>query len=208
MNPTQVLSLAAALSLGFAAGAGFIALPQAPQESGDAAVELAPDEDELMAAWTAAGTPGEYHRLLQPFIGTWDAKAVMTMGEEADESGSTLVNRMRYDGRFLEQVYAGEFGGEPFEGFALWGYSNVDETYKAVWVDSTSTNISYAAGWASGDGKKFTMIGADRDPLSGELVEFEDVLTIEDADHYSIVRMETRGGEQAKAFEIQHTRQP
>jgi hypothetical protein len=216
MNPTQLLSLTAALSLGFAAGAGFVALPQLASAAPESALlqetreigvqEAGADEVDMLQAWIEANQIGEHHRLLTPFVGRFDAEITNYMEGESETSTGRMVNTWMYEGRYLQQKYSGDMAGMSFEGMALWGYSNPDETYKSVWVDSMSTNLSYSAGWASEDGKTFTMIGSDKDPMSGEMVPFEDVIQVVSDDEHTFTRSETRAGEKAKSMEIRYTR--
>jgi hypothetical protein len=66
-----------------------------------------PSMDEVMAAMMRAGTPGDAHRKLDAFVGTWNAKLKMWMdpAAPAEESTGVMTNAWTLDGRYLEQKF-------------------------------------------------------------------------------------------------------
>ncbi|WP_145070062.1 DUF1579 domain-containing protein [Engelhardtia mirabilis] len=194
-------SIAAALALGFAAGNYEPTPSKAPtgQE---------PSMDEMMAAWEEAGTPGDHHRLLDPFVGTYTAKAKFWMapGQPPTESAGKMVTEWILDGHQLKQTYHGDMMGEEFEGLSLWGYDNAAKTYRGVWVDSMSTGMSISAGYVSDDGKVFTMFASDTDPMTGEEMQSEDRIEVIDNNTQKFTRWGIMGDERMKMMEIVYTR--
>jgi hypothetical protein len=204
MQPlTVATSLVAALSLGFAASeyrsSVSSAAPQDAQEM---------SEEEMMAAWIAAGTPGEHHRALDAFVGTWDTQVSMWMdpSQPAEVSHGKMTNSWIFDGRYLEQKYEGDFGGQAFQGLSLWGYDVVAENYRGLWIDSMSTGFSISAGFASPDGKTFTMLSTHSDPLTGEPAQGEEVIVVEGPDRHTMTAYQIQGDAKVKSMEIVYTR--
>src|SRR5690554_4478294 len=70
-------------------------------------------------------TPGEGHKALKPFVGSWNARVTMWMdpSQPPIEADGVMENRWIHGGRFLEQRYTGEFMGEKFEGRGYIGFN-------------------------------------------------------------------------------------
>lgn len=195
-------SIAAALVIGFAAGTYEPTQPAAQEERQE------PTMEEMMAAWEAAATPGEHHRLLDRFVGTFDAEVSYWMDPAAPPqvSHGTMVNEWILDGHHLKESYSGDMMGEPFEGLGLWSYDNAAKTYRGLWTDSMSTGWSIAAGYANDGGKSFTMHATDTDPMTGEPMHSEDTIEVVDENTHKMTRMGIMGDQRVKMMEIVYTR--
>lgn len=213
MNSTfQIASVVAALGLGVAVGeyrskpaAATTATPTSASTQED---EMTPEMMAEMEAWMRAGTPGEHHELLQPFVGTWDAAITIQMdADTTDTSTGTMTNEWILGGRFLQGTYAGSFMDQPFNGVSLWGYDNAAQTYRGVWLDSFSTHMQQSAGYVSEDGKVWTHKTTATNPMTGEPLPGKETLTLESEDRHVLKSWIEQDGELVPSMEIVYTRQ-
>lgn len=119
-----------------------------------------PSPEEMEKQMTALATPGEQHKALEAFNGTWDvAGAFLEPGGKSIESKGTATFEMILGGRYSVQRMNGTLGGKPSEGFALMGFDNAKQVYVNYWFDTMSTNTAPAEGGCSADGKVYTLKG-------------------------------------------------
>lgn len=167
-------------------------------------------QEEMMAAWEAAGTPGDAHAKLQPLVGTWDVQATFWMAPDAppDTSPATSTNEWILGGRWLAQTYAGTVTGQPFEGRGLTGYDNVLKKYVGTWIDSWSTSLMTSSGSVDATGTKFTLTAINSDPATGGLTEAREEIVIEGPDRH-VMTMHSKDpgtGQEYKVMELVFTR--
>ena len=166
-------------------------------------------ENEMMAKWAAAGTPGEFHKKLDAFVGDWKgvSKFWMDPSQEPMTSKATMKNTWIFGGRFLKQEYKGQVTGQPFEGFGLWGYDNLKKKYTSTWTDSMSTAIMAELGTCDASGKTFTLFGSHDDPITGKAVKTKSITRIINKDKH-VFEMYEPGpdGKLFKNLEIVYTR--
>ena len=123
--------------------------------------------EQMMKLWEQYALPGPHHKMLEPFVGTWEVTTRMWMeGPDAPptESRSTAWCRWIFGGRFVESKSQGtmsmEYKGEvvqvPTETISFIGYDSYKEKYVSVWMHSGGTGISYAEGTANESGRVFT----------------------------------------------------
>ena len=60
-------------------GAGTCLADEKPKPAAKAAPAGAPSQEEMMKAWMAAATPGDAHKKLEPFVGSFMVKTKMWM---------------------------------------------------------------------------------------------------------------------------------
>jgi hypothetical protein len=163
----------------------------------------------MMAAMQAAGTPGDAHKKLDGMVGTWDAKVKMWMipGEDPITSSGTSENKWIMGGRYVEERFAGNFAGQPFEGVGYTGYDNVKKQYWGTWVDSMSTGMMSSTGSMAADGKSWNFTATMADPMTGKDSTSDEKITIIDADHHTM-EMWSPGpdGTKYKMMEIAYSR--
>ncbi len=163
----------------------------------------------MMEAMMKAGMPGDPHKKLDAFVGTWDTKITTWMMPGADPMTSVgkSTNLWVLDGRYIEQRFAGDFMGAPFNGLGFTGYDNVKKQYFGTWMDSMSTGMMVSTGSMSADGKTFTFTGSMSDPMTGKDSPLEEKITITDADHHTM-EMWSPGpdGKMFKMMEIAYSR--
>src|SRR5512132_4066810 len=110
------LWVAGVLALAMAALAPWTAAQEKAKKS--AAKGGPPDEKAMMEMMMKAATPGEQHKKLDAFAGTFDAKLKMWMdpSKPPEESTGTAESKWVLGNRYLEQHYEGSFMGQPFSG--------------------------------------------------------------------------------------------
>jgi hypothetical protein len=168
------------------------------------------DEKKLadpMAEMMQAAAPGDAHKKLDVFAGTWTAKVSMWMAPGTDPAVSEGTSKARWvmGGRYLEQTFSGTFMGMPFEGMGHTGYDNVKKQYWGTWMDNFSTGMSLSTG--TGDGKNWTFAGSMPDPTTGKDTVVESRLTVIDADHHTMeMWMPGPDGKPFKTMEAAYTR--
>ncbi len=161
----------------------------------------------MMEAMMKAGTPGEPHKKLDVFTGTWETKATFWPMPRADPMTmtGTSTTRSMWDGRVLEQRFTGSFMGMPFEGIGYTGYDNLKKQYWSTWMDNMSTAFFLSTGTAEGSTWSFS--GMMPDPMSGKDVTAKSKIVVNSADQHT---MEMWGpgpdGKMFKNMEMVYTR--
>jgi len=175
---------------------------------GDSKAAATPSMEEVTAAMMKAGTPGAHHKALDAFVGTWNAKLTMWMDptQPPMESTGTMVNAWKYDGRYLDQKFEGDFMGQPFHGTGMWGFDVAAGKYVGFWYDSESTSLANFTGAIPKDGKTFVSTMTMTDPLTGQPSSGENVITIDSPTQHTMTMYENRGGKKMKTMTIVYTR--
>jgi hypothetical protein len=191
--------------LGLIAGAAFA---DAPKKKPDAAKPAGGgDEAAMMAAMEKAGTPGENHKLLQKFEGSWTATIKSFMGPKPTESQGTSEAHMILGGRFVEEKVSSTMMGKPFNGQGLTGYDNTQKKFVGAWVDSMGTGIMTMSATVDATGKIFTTTGSEIDPISGKEHSIKIVDKFEtDKKRVSEFYMKGPDGKEIKTMEITYVK--
>ena len=141
----------------------------------------------MMDAMMKAGMPGEPHKALNGMTGTWNAKVTTWMVPGADPMimEGTSENKWVMGGRYMEQRFAGNFMGMPFEGVGYTGYDNIKKQYWGTWMDNMSTGMMLSTGTMT-DGKSWSFTGMMPDPMTGKDMKVDEKITWVDADHHNM----------------------
>lgn len=186
-----------------AGGAGESPLAQAAAAHGMS-------EQELMQLWTEAMTPNEHHARLTPLAGDFEFTNTHWMTPDSEPTVTTGKAESRFilGGRYLRQVYTGDFLGQPFEGHGLTGYDNVQERYVGHWIDNMGTGIMSSVGDTDASGKRIHFLARYWDPMTERPSVAREVLTIESDDRH-VLEMYHRdpvSGEEFRAMRLVATR--
>jgi len=116
------------------------------------------------------GTPGEAHKMLQPFVGHWNAtvRSWMKPGDKVQESQGTSDNDWVLGARYLKEKFVGTWGGQAFNGLGYVGYDNVRGEYQSVWMDNMATGMMQASGSYDAASKTLKIGGNFSCPMTGE----------------------------------------
>lgn len=166
------------------------------------------DMQAMMEVYRKVGTPGDNHKLLAKLEGSWITRTKGWMDPEQPpmESIGACEQKLILGGRYLQQTYTGDMGGEPFTGINLLGYDNHTKKYLSVWVDTMSTGIYFFEGSASGDGKTITQESRYDDPVKGPCV-WKSVTRIKDDNTLEYEMYITpKSGKEEKMMEMTVTR--
>jgi len=128
--------------------------------------------DAMMKKWKEISTPGDPHKKLDAFVGTWDVEIRAWMGGPAVPpkiSKGTTTYSWTVGGRYLRQDFRGEMAGMPVEGQGFTGYDNFEKKYVGVWMDNTATAIFSLEGTMNPEGTLLTMYGKMDEWMTGEV---------------------------------------
>ena len=156
----------AALAVGIALGASTAFADDAKK----AASKPPMDEKAAMEMMQKLATPGEGHKKLDVFVGSWTFKASMWMdpSKPPEVTDGTSEQKWVLGGRFLEQRAEGKMMGGPFSGFGYTGYDNYKKKYVSTWMDTLGTAMLEMTGTFDKSGKVLTSSGKMDDPMTGK----------------------------------------
>jgi len=156
------------------------ALPLMAQEAKPEVPAMTPEQE----AFTKAGAPGPYHKLLDPLVGRWKAEVRIweKPGTEPMITSGTSTHTWIFGGRYLKMEFTAQYLGQSFIGLGFMGFDNVGRRYVSFWLDNMSTWIMYSIGTVSQDGKTFILSGSYKDPVSGNLRHQRDETKVEGPD--------------------------
>jgi hypothetical protein len=166
--------------------------------------------DEATQRWMAAITPGEPHRLLDKFIGTWYVTTrAWTEGPESKpkESMGLATYEWILRGHYVLEETQGQVMGFPLEGRGITGYDNVRQQYVGTWIDNMSTAIYTMSGTLDTTGTVLTLFGPSDDPRTGEMDKTMKYVTrFVDEDHFVFEIYDTSLGDDGKVVEMLYDR--
>ena len=156
--------------------------------------------------------PGGAHYRLAQLAGTWagTARTWFEPDKLADASPITGTIRPALDGRFVIHEYRGSLQGKPLVGMAIHGYHIDFDRYETAWIDSfhCGTSILFSTGERRDDDGPMSVLGHYAVP-GGEPWGWRTALEMPDPDHLVITHYNIMpGSAEARAVEIQYTRQP
>lgn len=148
------------------------------------------DSAAMMKAFQDYATPGDMHKLMASFTGTWDGDVTMWMADGAppSKSKSTATNKMIYNGLYQESKHKGDFGGMPFEGTSIWGYDNAKKKFFSTWIDNMGSGIMLVEGDYDPASKTFTFAGSYTNPINGKDCNIRETFQIID-DNTQVMKM-------------------
>jgi len=206
---TVAFALAAAAAL--AAPTSADEKPKAPPagEKAKAAPAGMPSQEEMMRKWQAYATPGDAHKRLDAFVGTWNVKmkSWMAPGQPPEETEGTAENKWLLGNRYLEQRYEGKMMNQPFSGIGYTGYDNFKKKYESVWMDNMGTGTMMSTGSFDKSGKMMRFTATMDDPVTGEKATVKESLTVVDSDTHKLeMWMTGPDGKMFKTLEGVYTR--
>ena len=87
------------------------------------------DSAAMMKAWEAFMTPGDMHKLMAKWDGTWDGEVTAWMGPEPSKSTATVTNKMAMNGLYQIGDFSGTMMGQPFMGHSVLAYDNAKKEF-------------------------------------------------------------------------------
>jgi len=170
-----------------------------------------PTQDEMMARWQETMTPGDAHKKLESFVGTWNAKIEVWMNgldQPPAVSDGTSMYTMVLGGRYLREDVSAKMMDQPFSGIGFTGFDNFKKKYVESWIDNMGTGLSTMEGTMDRDGKALTMWGKMDEPMTGEtdkVVKYVTRILDKDTHVFEIYDV-TSYGENQPTMKITYTR--
>lgn len=167
------------------------------------------DSATMMKNWMAYMTPGDVHKMMASWNGTWNGDITMwqTPGAPAQKSKGTTVNKMMMGGRYQVSNHTGNMMGMPFEGMGTLAYDNDKKIFINTWVDNMGTGIMKMEGPWDEASKTITLKGTGVDPGTGKDMTVKETFKVVD-DKTQLMEMFGPGpdGKEFKMMEIKFTR--
>lgn len=138
------------------------------------------DQKAAMEMMQKLATPGEAHKKLDVFVGTWAVKNTIWMdpSKPPEVFAGTAEQHWVLGQRFVGQHYEGKLFGMPFFGMGFMGYDNYKKKYVSVWMDSSTTSIMNMSGSFEASGKVLTTTGQVDDFTTGKVLTMREKTTI------------------------------
>jgi len=183
-----------------------LAAPLAAQEEGQMP-EMSPEEQAMMQAWMAAGTPGEQHAELAKHAGDYSltVKSWMDPAAEPEVSQGSAHSEMVLGGRVLHETVEGDMMGMPFNGIGYTGYNNTTGKYWSVWMDSMSTALGVGEGTWDAEAGGLAMTMEYVDPMTKTTKTARTLSRHRDDGTMVFEWFEDREGTEVKTMEIVYT---
>ena len=168
------------------------------------------EEQKMMKLWQEYATPGDNHKFLEYFAGTWETHSTMWMsaGDKPMVSKGETKAKMIFGGRYLKAHYKGLMMGMPFEGLSLSGYDNFLKKFQTIWFDNAGTGFYKTSGTLDKTKKIKIETGLFDDFMSGGKSKVRWVTTIIDDNKYKfeMYAQDYKTGKEYKNGEIIYTR--
>jgi hypothetical protein len=167
------------------------------------------DQQKAMEAYMKAGAVTENHAFLKRFAGSWQAETTMWAfpGQPPTTSQNPFEGKMILGGRFVSLSYNGTMMGQPFEGFQIIGYDNLQKKFITLWIDNSSTAFFLLAGPREADKEVINQKGELPDPTTGGMSKVRAVVTFSGPDSYVFEQfMGLPDGKEFKSMEMRCTR--
>lgn len=171
---------------------------------------VAVDSATEMKAWMDYATPGDVHKMLGKWDGTWTGQSTMWMAMDAPPTTntSTMTNKMMLGGRYQMSTFKGNFMGMPFEGMSTTAYDNYKKKFISTWVDNMGTGVMKMEGTWDDATKTISYTGSSINPANGKECTMREIYKIVD-DNNHIMEMygpDSKTGKEYKTMEIKLTR--
>jgi Protein of unknown function (DUF1579) len=152
--------------------------------------------------------PGPEHKVLEPLVGAWRAKAKIYLdpSKPPQDAEGVMMRKWIMDGRFLQEEFDGKLFGMTFKGMGVMGYDPQKKKYVSSWVDNMTLSIMTSTGDYDAKTKTLTSYSEQNDP-SGMKVKTRDVVRIIDNDHHVLEMYRTpEKGKETKMMEVDMVR--
>lgn len=170
-----------------------------------------PDSATMMKNWQDYMTPGDMHKMMASWDGTWDGEITMWEKPGAPPTTSTgvAVNKMVLNGLYQESTHTGNMMGMPFEGHSTLAYDNAKKMFINTWIDNMGTGMMIMKGTWDAATNSLTLTGTAYEPGRGKDCDFREVFkVIDDNTHLMEMYGPEPGtdGKEFKMMEIKSTR--
>ncbi len=173
----------------------------------------AADMQEMMKKYMEVATPGEGHKLLEPFVGKWDIVTRMWWegpSKPPNETKGVSERKWVFGGRFILEESSGEMMGMSYKSMNFLGFDNYKKKYVMSYLDSLGTAMYMGEGKFDPSNKVMTLFGKMDDCMTEERdkpVKYVTRIVSKDK-HVFEIYDEVGSPNEYKAVEIIYTRKP
>lgn len=168
-----------------------------------------PDLATMMKNWQDYMTPGDVHKMMAKWDGTWNGEVTMWMypGAPEQKSKSTAVNKMVMNGLYQQSTHTGNMMGMPFNGVSTTAYDIHHKEFISTWIDNMGSGIMVLKGPWDEATKTINLKGKMTDPGTKEDVDVRETFKIID-DNTQQMEMFVMmpGGKEFNTMNIRFTR--
>jgi hypothetical protein len=167
-----------------------------------------PDSATMMKNWQAYSTPGDVHKMMAKWDGTWAGEMTSWMMEGAppEKAKLTTVNKMVMNGLGQENTHTGTVMGMAFNGKGTTVYDNHRKEFISSWVDNMGSGMMIMRGTWDDATKTLNMKGKATDPATTGEVDMREVFKVIDDNNHLLEMYTTHAGKEFKSMEIKFTR--
>jgi len=168
-----------------------------------------PDSATMMKNWQEYMTPGDVHKMMAKWNGTWDGDVTMWMypGTPEQKSKSTAVNKMIMNGLYQQSTHTGNMMGMPFNGMSITGYDIHKKEVINSWIDNMGSGIMVLKGPWDEATKTANLKGKMTDPgTKGDVDIRETFKIIDDNTQEMEMFLMMPDGKEFKTMNIRYTR--
>lgn len=169
------------------------------------------DSATMMKNWMAYMTPGDVHKMIASWDGTWNGDVTMWQmpGAPPQMSKSTATNKTIMGGRYQVSNHKGNMMGMPFEGMSTLAYDNAKKTFISTWIDNMGTGLMVLEGTWDDASKTINLTGKGVDPSAGtgkEMMVRETFKMVDDKNQLMEMYGPGPDGKEFKMMEIKFSR--
>lgn len=168
-----------------------------------------PDSATMMKNWQDYMTPGDMHKMMAKWDGTWNGEVTMWMqpGAPEQKSTSTAVNKMIMNGLYQQSIHTGDMMGMPFNGMSTVGYDNHRKEFVSTWIDNMGSGIMVLKGPWDEATKTITLRGKMVDAGTKEDTDVRETFKIIDDNNQEMAMYITMpDGKEFNTMNIKYTR--
>jgi hypothetical protein len=128
------------------------------------------DSATMMKAWESFMTPGDMHKWLAKWDGTWTGEVSSYMSQDGEpmKSTATMTNKMIMNGLYQMSDYSGNMMGQPFQGHGILAYDNAKKEFVNTWIDNMGSGIVVMRGTLDTTNNTLAIKGTQTDPVTGK----------------------------------------
>ena len=182
---------------------------KAPEKM-DGKTELSqPDSATMMKNWQDYMTPGDVHKMMAKWDGTWNGEVTVWMypGAPEQKSTSTAVNKMIMNGLYQQSTHSGDMMGMPFNGMGTVAYDIHRKEFISTWIDNMGSGIMVLKGPWDEATKTITLKGKMVDPGTKADFDVRETFKIIDDNNQEMTMYVTMPGEKEfNTMNIKYTR--
>lgn len=166
------------------------------------------DSIAIMKAWESYMSPGEAHKMMAKYDGTWDEEVTHWAKPDAPPTvnKATAVNKMILGGRYQQTTHSGNFEGMQFDGLSTLAFDNARKVFISTWVDNMGTGLMYTEGTYDNASKTLTLKGKTYDPSIGKEIEIKEVTKFIDDNNQLMEMFDISNGKEVKSMSIKFAR--